>query len=125
MSDSKDVKAVILVEIISSGISSKDLRFIHNCDVCDCKFKFCIDAVVVVPTAGSSIPKLQIPCPLCDEVCDVDIGKYRRFLMKRKPVHVEPVPVVVAPVVPVVEAAPVAVMPTIPEVPVVAPVAAV
>lgn len=76
-------KKTKLVEITNLGVDCTEMKFTHKCTVCDCEYKFCLDAVNVTRYGGEKT-KMWILCPRCSESSTVDVGKYEPLLKKRE-----------------------------------------
>lgn len=70
------------MEVVKKGVDTKEVKFIAKCSICECEFKYCLEAVKVV-RYGDNNPELYLNCPECHQVCNVDVGKYQRLLLTR------------------------------------------
>lgn len=71
------------IEIIKYGVDCKEMRFTHTCAICECEYKFCLDAVIVT-RFGTEKTKFTISCPRCKNYCNVVVGKFESLLKKRE-----------------------------------------
>lgn len=71
-------------EVVKKGIDGKDLKFSQKCKVCDCEFKYCLDAVQVT-RYGQNPREVYVRCPSCTTSCPVDVGQYTPIVLVYTP----------------------------------------
>jgi hypothetical protein len=71
------------MELVKKGLDTKEIKFACTCKLCDCEFKYCLDAVKVT-RYGQTQREIYVHCPGCRQQCPVDVGKYTPLLIQRE-----------------------------------------